>query len=93
MHDRQNAGLDSTVLLPLTTHVLAGNAFPLRVRVPAGVCGLTHESDVLMWDDIGTTHNAIADYRADEPRMMHRVQVMAPDAVNRRSAPDNQRRV
>ncbi len=33
--------------------------------------------DVLMWDDIATTHNAVADYRADEPRLMHRVQVMA----------------
>lgn len=37
------------------------------------------EGDVLMWDDIGTTHNAVADY-ADEPRFMYRVQVMAaPD--------------
>ncbi len=34
--------------------------------------------DVLMWDDIGTTHNAVADYAADEPRFMYRVQVMAP---------------
>jgi taurine dioxygenase len=34
--------------------------------------------DVLMWDDIGTTHNAVADYAPDEPRFMYRVQVMAP---------------
>ena len=33
--------------------------------------------DVLMWDNIGTVHNAVADYMADEPRYMHRVQVMA----------------
>jgi taurine dioxygenase len=33
--------------------------------------------DVLMWDNIGTTHNAVADYRPDEPRMILRVQVMA----------------
>lgn len=33
--------------------------------------------DVLMWDNIGTTHNAIADYRPEEPRLIHRVQVMA----------------
>jgi len=33
--------------------------------------------DVLMWDNIGTTHNAVADYRDDEPRYMRRVQVMA----------------
>ena len=35
------------------------------------------EGDVLMWDNIGTLHNAIPDYRADEPRYMRRVQVMA----------------
>jgi len=33
--------------------------------------------DVLMWDNIGTVHNAVADYRPDEPRYMRRVQVMA----------------
>lgn len=35
------------------------------------------EGDVLMWDNIGTVHNAVADYRADEPRYMRRVQIMA----------------
>jgi len=33
--------------------------------------------DVLMWDNIGTVHNAVADYTMDEPRYMRRVQVMA----------------
>lgn len=33
--------------------------------------------DVLMWDNIGTVHNAVADYRTDEPRYMRRVQIMA----------------
>ncbi len=33
--------------------------------------------DVLMWDNIGTNHNAVADYLPDEPRCMLRVQVMA----------------
>jgi taurine dioxygenase len=32
---------------------------------------------VLMWDNIGTVHNAVPDYRPDEPRYMQRVQVMA----------------
>jgi taurine dioxygenase len=36
------------------------------------------EGDVLMWDDIGTIHNAVADYAPGEPRFMYRVQVMAP---------------
>jgi taurine dioxygenase len=35
------------------------------------------EGDVLMWDNIGTVHNAVADYMPDEPRYMRRAQVMA----------------
>jgi taurine dioxygenase len=35
------------------------------------------EGDVLMWDHIGTLHNAVADYRPDEHRLMKRCQVMA----------------
>jgi len=35
------------------------------------------EGDVLLWDDIGTLHNAHADYRADEHRLIKRCQVMA----------------
>jgi taurine dioxygenase len=33
--------------------------------------------DILIWDNIGTVHNAVADYLPDEPRYMRRVQVMA----------------
>lgn len=33
--------------------------------------------DVLMWDNICTIHNAVADYRPDEPRLIKRCQVMA----------------
>ena len=33
--------------------------------------------DVLVWDHIGTLHNAIADYAAHEHRLMKRCQVMA----------------
>jgi taurine dioxygenase len=35
------------------------------------------ERDVLMWDHIGTLHNAVADYGPDEPRLMMRCQVLA----------------
>lgn len=35
------------------------------------------EGDVLVWDDIATLHNAIADYGPDEPRLIKRCQVMA----------------
>jgi taurine dioxygenase len=33
--------------------------------------------DVLVWEDIGTIHSAVADYTADEPRLIKRCQVMA----------------
>ena len=36
-----------------------------------------HPGDVLMWENIGTIHNAVADYRADEHRLIKRCQVMA----------------
>jgi Taurine catabolism dioxygenase TauD, TfdA family len=35
------------------------------------------EGDVLVWDNLRTLHNAEADYRADEPRLIKRCQVMA----------------
>jgi mRNA interferase MazF len=50
------AGLDSTVILPLTTKLTPGDAFPLRVRIPKGICGLGADSDILVdqilaWDN------------------------------------------
>jgi len=33
--------------------------------------------DVLMWDNIGTVHYAVADYMPDEARYMRRLQIMA----------------
>ena len=35
------------------------------------------EGDVLMWENMGTIHNAAADYGPDEPRLIKRCQVMA----------------
>jgi taurine dioxygenase len=35
------------------------------------------EGDLLLWDDIGTLHNAHADYGPDEHRLIKRCQVMA----------------
>jgi taurine dioxygenase len=35
------------------------------------------ENDVLIWDDICTLHNAVADYGPDEHRLINRCQVMA----------------
>jgi taurine dioxygenase len=36
-----------------------------------------HEHDLLLWDNLRTIHNAVADYRADEPRYIRRCQAMA----------------
>lgn len=49
------AGLPSSLVLPLTTS-LVNDAFPLRVRISKGTCGLTKDSDVLVdqilaWDN------------------------------------------
>jgi mRNA interferase MazF len=50
------AGLESTVVFPLTTKVTKEDAFPLRVRIPSGTCSLERDSDVLVdqilaWDN------------------------------------------
>lgn len=50
------AGLKSTVILPLTTKLVKENAFPLRVRIPKGTCNLSQTSDtlidqILAWDN------------------------------------------
>jgi taurine dioxygenase len=39
--------------------------------------------DVLIWDHLGTLHNAIPDYGPDEPRLMLRCQVMAERIFDR----------
>jgi taurine dioxygenase len=36
-----------------------------------------NEGDVLVWDNLRTLHSAVADYRADEPRLIKRCQAMA----------------
>ena len=35
------------------------------------------EGDLMFWEDIGTIHNAVADYRPDEHRLIKRCQVIA----------------
>jgi len=66
------AGLGSTVVLPLTTRLVKQDAFPLRVRLPAGTCRLTKDSEILVdqilaWDndlfrqDLGPLPEALRD--------------------------------
>jgi mRNA interferase MazF len=52
----RDGGLESTVVLPLSTRVVEGDAFPLRVRIPRGTCGLERDSEVMVdqilaWDN------------------------------------------
>ena len=42
-----DAGYPSTIVLPTTTRLVETDS-PLRLRLPAGVAGLDHESDVLV---------------------------------------------
>lgn len=63
-------GLTSSVVIPLTTKVLGKEAFPLRVPIPKGTCGLKQNSElmidqILAWDhslfreDLGEVPEAI----------------------------------
>ncbi len=49
------AGLGSSLIIPLKTNIQTEDAFPIRVRVPKGTCGLEKESEalidqILAWD-------------------------------------------
>lgn len=49
------AGINSAVVLPLTTKTIKEDAFPLRVRVNKGICNLKKDSEILVdqilaWD-------------------------------------------
>ena len=53
-----------------------GTPAPSLIRQSSGYL-IDVAGDVLVWDHIGTLHNAIADYGPDEHRLMKRCQVMA----------------
>ncbi len=71
-----DGGLSSTVVLPLTTKLAAGDAFPLRVRLPRGAAGVRRDSDVLVdqilaWDNelFGREVGVLPEALRDEVRM------------------------
>ena len=66
------SGLPSSVVLPITTNVSSDNNFPLRVKIPKGICNLEKDSEamidqILAWDnelfrkDLGILPEAIQD--------------------------------
>lgn len=49
------AGLNSSVILPITTNTVKTDGFPLRIRLSKGTAGLLNDSDlmidqILAWD-------------------------------------------
>ena len=63
-------GLESTVILPLTTRIAPEDASPLRVRIPKGTCGLEQDSEALA-DQIPAWDNSL----------FHRELGMLPEAI------------
>lgn len=50
------AGLKSTVILTITTNIIHGDGFPLRIKLPKGIAGLMRPSDIIVdqilaWDN------------------------------------------
>lgn len=50
------AGLGSSVILPVTSDTTDEDAWPLRIRLPKGVCGLSRDSDVMIDQIIAWDH-------------------------------------
>jgi mRNA interferase MazF len=49
-------GLLSTVILPITSKIISGDTFPLRIHIPKGTAGLAQDSQILIdqilaWDN------------------------------------------
>lgn len=72
------AGLPSTVVVPLTTRIVTDDAFPLRVRIPAGVCSLAQASDALI-DQLLAWDNAL--FRRDLGLLPEAIQQHLRDAI------------
>ena len=66
------AGLQSTVVLPITTKLVRGDAFPLRVRLPAGVCRLVKDSDVMVDQILAWDNELFREDRGFSPRLSSR---------------------
>lgn len=72
------AGLRSSVILPLTTNLLEEDAYPLRVRVPPHVCGLEKESEILV-DQILAWDNSL--FQREVGRLPEAIQELTQQAL------------
>ena len=56
---------------------ILASLFEHQLQAKFQYCHRWSVGDVLMWDNMGTLHNAVPDYRPDEHRYIKRCQVMA----------------
>jgi mRNA interferase MazF len=66
----REGGLRSTVILPLTTQLLPPESWPLRVRAPAGTCGLARDSDVMVDQILAWDHASFRDDLGEIPEAL-----------------------
>ena len=59
------------------SHELLGFLFRHQLQPQYRYAHHWTEGDLLIWDDLGTLHNAVPDYKEHEHRLMKRCQVMA----------------
>lgn len=76
-------GLKSTVVIPITSKLIEGDAYPLRVRLPKGSCRLDKESELIV-DQILAWDNSL--FREDlgeiPPEISQRVQEALKDFLD-----------
>lgn len=63
-------GLKSTVIIPLTTKLVLADAFPLRVRIPKGICKLSQDSEALIDQILAWDNNLFADDLGELPEAL-----------------------
>ncbi len=64
------AGHPSSVVVPLTSKVIKSDAFPLRVRIPAGSCNLKHASEALIDQILAWDHTLFRDDLGEIPEAL-----------------------
>ncbi len=74
------AGLQSTVVIPLTTKIIkkVEEAYPLRIRIPQSCCNLEQESDLLI-DQILAWDNSL--FREDLGKIPEALQQKVKEAL------------
>ncbi len=64
-------GLTSTVLIPITSKLIGEDAYPLRIRLPKGICQLEKESELLVDQILAWDNSFIAEDLGELPVPFH----------------------